>query len=45
MTTVGVSTTETPVAATTVTTEKGGTGIVIIVMISGASHLATTITR
>jgi len=42
---VGVSTTGIPAAATTVTTEKGGTGVVIIVTISEASDLVTAITR
>ena len=45
MTDVGVSTTGIPAAATTATTEKGGTGVVTIATISEASDLATTITR
>jgi hypothetical protein len=42
---VGVSTTGIPAVVTTATTEKGGTGAVIIMTISEASNLATTITR
>ena len=44
-TAVGISTTGTPAAATTATTEMGGTGVVTIVMISEASDLTTMITR
>ena len=42
---VGVSTTGIPAVAITTTTEKGGTGIVIIVTISEASDLTTATTR
>jgi len=42
---VGVLTTGIPATVTTATTEKGGTGVVKIVMISEASDLATTIMR
>ena len=45
MTAVGISITEIPAAATTATTEKGGTGVVIIVTILEESDLATMITR
>jgi len=42
---MGVLTTEIPAAAITATTEAGGIGVVIIVMISEARDLATTIMR